>query len=409
MKNIARLAVVLVSILVLASCRDEIPLDTFDYENYLVVEATLTNELKQQEIKLSRTTQLDTSFANTENNAEVYVMANETTRYDFEQNEEDGTYRSDQAFSAQTSSDYQLFINTANGRSYSSTVVRPNAAATITDLYAERTINADSISGIEVLMDINGGGNRFFRFEYEETYKIVSPFPSPVDFTIIDYQEDASGSISYDVDTIANPRLEEERICYSTNYSAGFNLGTSGALDQNRLLRQPIIFIPANASKIQERYSILGKVYTQNISSYTFYKNLDELSNNDDLLSQKQPGFIAGNMVSIDNNGENILGFFDVAIETEQRIYFNYADFNYEEPPYFYDCDTINLNYLDNTVLDRTPNQRKEIYSLLTTGKYNIFRRLSFGPRENTYILISDLCSDCTTFSSHVKPAFWED
>jgi hypothetical protein len=409
MKKIARFVFVLVSILIISSCRDEIPLDTFDYENYLVVEATLSNAFKQQEIKLSRTTQLDTSFANIENNAEVYVIADETTRYDFDQTKKEGVYLSNQSFSAEASSDYQLFINTENGRSYTSTVVRPSNAATITNFYAERTINADSIPGIQVLMDIEGGDTRFFRFEYEETYKIVSPFPSPVDFTIINYQEDRDEGISFDVDTIQNPRLEEERICYSTNYSTGFNLGTSGVLNQNRLLRQPIIFIPANDPKIQERYSVLGKVYTQNISSYTFYQNLDELSTNDDLLSQKQPGFIAGNMSSINGNSENVLGFFDVAIETEQRIYFNYSDFDFQEPPYFYDCNTIKLDYLDNTVLDRNPNQREEIYSLLISGKYNIYRRFNFGPQENTYILISDLCSDCTTFSSNEKPAFWKD
>lgn len=108
MKKIARFVFVLVSILIISSCRDEIPLDTFDYENYLVVEATLSNAFKQQEIKLSRTTQLDTSFANIENNAEVYVIADETTRYDFDQTKKEGVYLSNQSFSAEASSDYQL-------------------------------------------------------------------------------------------------------------------------------------------------------------------------------------------------------------------------------------------------------------------------------------------------------------
>ncbi|WP_031426271.1 DUF4249 domain-containing protein [Flavimarina sp. Hel_I_48] len=409
MKKIVHYAFLLVSILLLASCRDELPLDTFEYENYLVVEAMLTNVQKRQEIRLSRTTQLDTSFANVENNAEVYVVVNETTRYDFEQNEDDGTYVSTEVFDAQTGNDYQLFINTSNGKSYSSAVVRPETVVTISDLYAERAINKDSIEGIQVLMDVKSDDSRFFRFQYEETYKIVSPFPSPVDFTIINYEIDERNSISFDVDTMANPRLEEESVCYTTKMSTGFNLGSSGALERDVLLRQPIVFIPADDPKLQQRYSILGKVLSQNASSYTFYKNLEELSTNDDLLSQKQPGFIAGNIIAMDENGENVLGFFDVAMEAEQRIYFNHSDFNFKQPPYFYDCDTIKLNYNDNTVLDRTPNQREEIYSSLISGKYNIYQRFNYGDIENTYILISDLCSDCTEFSSHVKPLFWED
>jgi len=403
---ITRPAFLFVFLFLLASCRDELPLDTFDYENYLVVEATLTNVKKRQEIRLSRTTQLDTSFANLENNAEVYVMANNSTRYDFEQDDSDGSYFSNEAFSAQTGNDYQLFINTSNGRSYSSTVVRPSPPAMIKDFYTERTINTDSITGIQVLMDIDGGDNRFFRFEYEETYKIVSPYPSPVDYEIINYEEDINQSISYEVTTTPNTR--QERVCYSTENSTGINLGTSSSLTGNNLNRQPILFIPADSPKIGERYSILGTVYTQGQASYTFYKNLRDLSTNDDLLSQKQPGFIVGNMSSLESQNEEVLGFFDVSLQTERRIYFNYVDFEFLPPPFFYFCELDYYDYNDNTTLDLTPNYRRLLYTSLLTGDYRIFSTSPI-PDYTNFALIRDYCSDCTLFSSNKKPEFWED
>ncbi len=406
MKTIARSAILLVSILILASCRDEIPLDTFDYENYLVVEATLTNELKQQEIKLSRTTQLDTSFANLENNAEVYVMVNDNIRYDFEQ-AEDGFYRSNEAFSTKNGDNYQLNINTEAGRSYISALVSPNDLPDITNFYAERVINANGVEGIQVYMDVQGSsGSTFFNFKYEETYKIISPFPSPVDFEITNYFDHPIDGISYEVETRANPR--QETVCYSTVKSSGVNLGSSGSLDENKLLRHPILFIPADSPKIGVRYSILGQVYAPGQSSYTFYKNLKELSGNDDLLSQKQPGFIVGNISSLTNAKEQVLGFFDVAFQTERRIYFNFEDFEFLEPPYFYLCELDYYDYNDNITSDLTPNQRQLLYSFLQTGNYRIYSR-SLPPSDNNFAIITDYCSDCTLYSSNVKPAFWED
>ncbi|MGB3774851.1 MAG: DUF4249 domain-containing protein, partial [Leeuwenhoekiella sp.] len=392
--------------ILLVSCRDELPLETFEYENYLVVEATLTNVQKQQEIKLSRTTHLDTSFANIETNAEVYVMVNETDRYDFEQTATDGSYFSTEAFSAQTGFEYQLFINTEEGRSYSSTIIRPNPPATINNFYAERTVNADSINGIQVLMDIDGGENRFFRFEYEETYKVVSPFPSPFEYEIIDFVDDPENGIEYDVRLTPNPR--QETVCYSTINSSGINLGTSGSLNENSLKRQPIIFIQEDSPKIRERYSILGTVYTQGQASYTFYKNLRDLSTNDDLLSQKQPGFIAGNISSLNSQDEDVLGFFDVSLQSERRIYFNYVDFDLLPPPYFFSCELDYYDYLDNTTRDLSPNFRQLLYIFLLTGDYKIYSR-SAPPADNSFALIRDYCSDCTLFSSNVKPEFWED
>ena len=404
-KQLLPTAIAILALITVWRCKDPLPLDTFDYEDLLVVEATITNELKQQEVKLTRTTSLDTTDIQWENDAEVYVMAG-GARYDFTQSES-GTYLSDQNFAAKVDTEYQLFINTAGGRSYSSQMVSPPQPATLSKLYAERFVDANGVPGVQILADVEGSpGNPFFRFEYEETYKIRTPYPSPYDFDITNYEVDSTGSISYDVETMAN--AGQETICYSTKYSTGINLGNATALDQDKLARKPILFIPADSPKIQQQYSVLAQVYAQSQASYTFYKNLEELGSNDDYLSQKQPGFIAGNIVSLENSNEKVLGFFDVSLKTEKRIFFNYEDFGFTEPPYFYECFLAKLDYNDNTTRDKDPNEREEIYQYLAYGGYTIFKR-KFGPNINTFELASPRCSDCNSFSSNKKPEFWED
>ena len=394
------------ALIMVLRCKDPLPLETFDYEDLLVVETTMTNEVKQQEIKLTRTTSLDTSDIRLENNAEVYVVENNGMRYNFSQGL-NGTYLSQQKFGAVTGSTYQLFINTQNGRSYTSAPVSPLAPPNLKNIYAEKGANPEGKTGIQVLADVEGNaGSPFFRFEYEETYKIKTPFPSPLDFDVKNYTVDDDGYISFDVETTSNPR--QETICYSTKQSADINIAASTALDTNQLLRKPILFLYAGDPKIQQRYSVLVKAYSESQSSYTFYKNLKELGSNDDFLSQKQPGFIVGNIVSLTDENEKVLGFFDVSLQTQKRIFFDYSDFGLPEPPYFFNCVPKVLDYNDNTTLDRDPNEREEIYGNLQFGGYNILERI-FVNDVNEFTLISGQCSDCTTFSSNKKPDFWED
>ena len=405
-KKSAPYIILILALITVMGCKDPLPLDTFDYEDLLVVEATITNEVKQQEIKLTRTTTLDTSDIRIENNADVYIIENGSIRYDFAQSE-NRTYLSNKEFAASAGSTYQLFINTANGRSYSSENEKPPEPPELNKLYAERATDPYGATGIQVLADVEGSlGNRFFRFEYEETYKIKTPFPSTLDFDIQNYNVDDTGSISYDVATRSNPR--QETICYSTKKSAGINLIASTSLDINRVKRKPVLFLKGNDPKIQQRYSILVKVFSQSQSSYTFYQNLKELGSNDDFLSQKQPGFIVGNIISLTNASEKVLGFFDVALQAQKRIFFTYEDFDFPEPPYFFNCLPKELDYNDNTTLDRDPNEREEIYENLKFGGYNILERLLIN-NVNTFTLISAPCSDCTTFSSNIKPEFWKD
>jgi hypothetical protein len=53
---------------------------------------------------------------------------------------------------------------------------------------------------------------------------------------------------------------------------------------------------------------------------------LKELSGSDGILSQNQPGFFFGNIKSVENPNEKVIGYFEVSSVSSQRIFFNYED-----------------------------------------------------------------------------------
>jgi hypothetical protein len=383
-------------------CTEPYEIETKDYEKVLVVESTITNELKTQIVKLSRTSTLENPQVLIENNADVTVSGSDGSRFIFSQSSETGFYISNEVFKAQPNVEYTLKIITQDGKSYSSTAVTLPPAVEIDEVYAERIVdvNADK-DGLQVLVDTEEetGNAKYFRYEYEETYKIMTPYTSLYTAEIINYN---GFPLSYDI--ILTPR-EPEEICYSTEYSTGIKLTTTTEFNENRVFRFPVRYLSKNDARLQTRYSILVKQYVQSEAAYTFYKIIDELGSLESLLSQGQPGYVVGNIVSEGNPDEKVIGFFEVSSFSSRRIYFNYEDFGIEKPPYFIECEVLRLDYRDNTTFDNDPNERKVLADYIRYFNYQIISASTTG----VYRIVQEECSVCTSFSSNIKPDFWED
>ncbi|MCB0468103.1 MAG: DUF4249 family protein, partial [Aequorivita sp.] len=82
------------------SCTEPYEIETVNYENVLVVESTITDELKPQIVKLSRTSSLEDTSVLIENNATVTVVSTNGDNFSFSQDNDTGFYISNQSFLA---------------------------------------------------------------------------------------------------------------------------------------------------------------------------------------------------------------------------------------------------------------------------------------------------------------------
>lgn len=377
------------------NCKEPFEIENNDFESALVVESTITNELKYHEVKLSETNYLDAEGEIVVNNAQVWIEDSNSNTYNFTY-DTDGKYISNDEFNAVANTTYTLHINN-NGKLYKSSETVLSPEAELSDVYAQlSTLNDES--GIYVFVDVDNptGNSQFFRYEFEETYKIVAPNPSTLDFTLTD-----SYPGEYEIETF--PRTDEIETCFSTKVSSGIIQASTEGLNNNTISLFPVHFIASDDYKIRDRYSIIVKQYAQSLESYSYYKILKELGDSQSLLSQNQSGYISGNISSENNSNEKVLGFFDVASVSSKRIFFNYQDFNLAKPQYLVECESIELDYNDNAseIFDGDRNERTYLKYLLSTGYVILFS-------ENTiYQIIGPYCGDCTSFSSNVVPEFW--
>ncbi len=403
MKKTKILYIAFISIFLLQiGCTEPFEIETLDYESVLVVESTITDELKPQIVKLSRTSTLESSAILTENDATVIITGNTGESYSFSQDVETGVYISNEAFSAQPNVLYTLNIKTSNARNYSSSTISLTPEVAMEKVFVERVVDpVDNKDGVQVLVTTKDptGQSQYFRYEYEETYKVIAPYPSSYTFEIINFDVK-----NYTYEVVVTPR-EPEITCYTTELSTGILQTATENLNDNQVLRFPVRYLSKEDAKLQTRYSLLVKQFVQSVEAYTFYKKIKELGSIQSLLSQSQPGYVRGNITSENDPDEKVLGFFDASSVTSKRIYFNYEDFGLEKPPYFVACNKLVLDYRDNSTLDNDPNEREIIYTYLKHFDYQI---VDYG-QPFLFTIAKQECSVCTSFSSNVKPDFWVD
>jgi Domain of unknown function (DUF4249) len=378
----------------MVSCTEKIELKTETFEDVLVVEAILTNELKRQEIKLSRTYLLENSFPVSESFADVRIEDSNQNVYIF-RDFGSGIYRSDIAFQAVEGVSYKLIINTADNKQYISSEEFMPAPANIDNLYAE-LINTGGETGVQVFVDSNNnlGDAKFFRYLYEETYKIVAQ-----NYITEDAVLNGNNSNSYTIDIVERPI--EQKTCYSSDYSQNIILANTNTISEDKISRFPVRFIKQDNSILRDRYSILVKQYVQSANANNFYKILKDLGGDVSLLLDNQPGFVKGNINSQQSEQEKVIGYFDVSSVSEKRIYFNYLDFGIEKPPYFYPCNFVEY---DKNVLAPNNESLALFYSLSPGAGYKL---ASHTPFTSLYSIVNRECGDCTAFSSSIKPDFW--
>jgi len=184
-------------------------------------------------------------------------------------------YESQNPFQAITGRKYKLKIIT-NGKTYSSkqemlTKVNPIQSVEANDI----TISGVRGAEIKVTAFDPTNSSKYYRYEYEETYKIISPKWLPYTVTVNPTNKEL----------IYTPRTYEARTCYSTVKSNELLLHSTTNLSEDRV-DYMVRFLPVSNPIIMHRYSILVKQYVQNLAAYTYYNTLKTISGSGSILSQ---------------------------------------------------------------------------------------------------------------------------
>lgn len=401
-------------------------------ESALIIEGTLTNELKRQKIYLSRPS--DFAIVNVEDsiydpvvklrpipatvvyepNAMVIVNDDAGNEYRYSESSP-GTYTSDTAFAAELGVNYELEVVTADGTGYRSTPENYQGSSEIDDVYAVRDFNDQGKEGVYIYVDGSSSDPdaKYYRYTYEENYKIIAPEWRKEDFVLSNYDPCALPVITYDLDIVEREN-EFGKVCYGKQVSADIIQNSTLNLQNNRILRFPVRFLDRNNYIISHRYSILVKQYLQSANAHNFYRILDSFSSSESVFSSVQPGVLEGNVRAEGNADKKVLGFFEVAPVVEKRMYFNYVDLfpNEPLPDYAIGCfprsaPEAHVSYcFTGLVAGGCPLSIVESVNINLISYYGI-NDGTVGICPGPYVFTFRACGDCTILGASEVPDFW--
>jgi hypothetical protein len=287
-----------------------------DTLNILVVDGFINATDQSATVRLSRTQPIaESGLADPETKATVTIDASTGFSYSLVENEP-GEYKIDDLVTDKNAF-YKLHINTISGGEYISDTIHIRATPPIDSLGFSITSNGNALS-VHVNTHDPERMTRYYTWDYIETYEYKAPDSS--EYKLINNE--------------AIPRTIEESVyvCWRTEEDpTSISIGTSVRLAEDIINRHSIIQIPKGSPKLTIRYSVLVKQRALSPLEYNF---LDQLRKSTETLGGifgTEPISVLGNIRSISNKNEPVLGYFSGAEITEKRFFIEYEDM----PDYF--------------------------------------------------------------------------
>lgn len=380
------------------ACTEDYDFEREDFEKILIVDGSITNQEKKHQVFLGRSFPFNGSPV-METGAQVEVRSSAGERFIYRE-KADHSYEAIEAFAAEPGKTYSVYILTSDGKEYASEEMGLPSSSQLESLTARATTNDLDKEGIGIYIDAESPTNdaRLYRFEYEETYKIVAPKWTPYD-AIVRFE----GTNTFRTDVIL--RETEERICYGTAYSEKIHLQSTLDQSLDRIDQEEILFLSLDNSKLIHRYAILVRLLVENPKTYTYFETLKNLSvKSSNFFNDIQPGYLSGNLFQVDDNEAKVGGFFRVSAAEEQRIFLNLSDYYPEAPtpPYFVGC-AVQAPTTSGT------RGTRQLLNIIYAGTMRFYGYNNQGdyPNGGPYLMVPSQCGDCTVLGSNRVPEFW--
>ena len=346
--------------------------------NFLVVDGTIScgNDAITT-ITLSRTKRLsDSILFEPELNALVFVEQEQGGSF-FVGEQNNGVYNT-QPLTLDPNKNYRLKIVTANNKEYVSTFITGKTTPAIDSVTWKQ--NQDVIISVHTHDPLNN--TRYYRWDYIETWNYQSIYSTiyGVKNGLI-YIKDAAGQTDS---------------CWRTANSTNIILSSSIALSEDVISNFPVTVILQHDEKISKGYSILVKQYAITPEAFQYLQLIQKNTQQLGTLFDAQPSQLKGNIQSMDNPNEPVIGYISASTIAEKRIFIRNRDLtDWNHIPNVSGCGNI------LTIPQNPTNYLIFDYPDPSLGPY-------YFVDPGGIVVTKKRCLECTERGgTNVKPSFW--
>lgn len=277
--------------------------------NFLVVDGFINASLNGKTIiSLSKSRNLvDTIDLVPETNARVFIEARSGGSFVLPA-ESTGVYSNLGAMPINVNDEYRVRIQTRDGSEYQSDFVPVKQSPAIDSL------NWKQDNGVTIYVSSHDAQakTKYYRWEYLETWEYRSFLKNFLGLT--------NGKVFYR-DTAVNR-------CWSTAKSTDIILGNSVKLSEDRIDQNPVVKVPDKSPKLQYRYSALVNQYALTEEAYNYWETLKKNTQQLGTLFDPQPSQLKGNIHSVKDPSEPVLGYISASSVQSKRILISNIELN---------------------------------------------------------------------------------
>jgi hypothetical protein len=346
-------------------------------QGYLVVDGFLNAGGEATRIHLTRTQNLtDGETPPAEVRAQVTIEGDQGASYPLRE-EKAGHYVTNNV-PVVAGQQYRLYIRTNNGQEYRSDYVPVKMTPPIDSVNWQVTED-----GVQIYVSAHdpAANSRFYRWEFEETWEFTTPY-----------------SFAYFYRAGAKElNTENTSRCWTSSATSNLILGTTSRLSEDLVYQYPLILLPSNSAKHQIRYSILVRQHTLTREGYDYWQNLKRNTENLGTLFDPQPSQVGGNIRSVNNPNEPVLGFFSAHSVVQKRIFISRNQLpNWRRNTGYEICE---LDSIKN-------NEENRVF--LQTAEFPVVSEYA-GPTSplEGYLTSDIFCMDCRLRGTNKQPAYW--
>jgi hypothetical protein len=275
---------------------------------------------------------------------------------------------------------YSLYVLTPNGGEYRSEydtmLICPPVDTVFFEIQSQGTSDPDVTNyGLQFYNNLEGidGAASSFRWILTETWEYNAPFSADVIF-------DGHGYDFY-------PGYEIN-FCYMTQKLNSLYTASTQALAENRLNKNALNYVSNQSPRLSYQYSLLIEQQSLSSEAYTYWDKMKTNSSGGGLY-ESQPSSTIGNIYNINRPEEKVLGcFYATQVKTKRIIVENTFDFDVTH----YKCSLDTIYSLDDLASDFP-------YYGISIGQI---------PPGPPWLFGSKMCFDCQLYGGTTeKPDYW--
>lgn len=373
--------IALVILFVATSCKDKFNIDLKASDvSLLVVEGVLKTGSDVTTIKLTKSGRVDVPGKYLPvSHAQLTVESNAGTAMSLTENGNTGIYTA--TLGLDVTKEYRLRIKTQEGKEYLSDYIPVTKSPPIDALLWKYENN-----GVMIYANTHDAtsNSRYYKWEFDETWEIISPFYSTV-------------KLDHDTAVVARDmNTEDVSHCWKYGISNTIMIASSAQLTSDVINEAPLYFLPKNTEKIGVRYSTLVKQMVLTKDAYEYFSQMKQSTEQLGSIFDPLPSELRGNIHCLSDPKEPVIGYVAAGSQTEKRIFISHNQvpewlFNYAG------CETIYVKNQKDSIKKYFPHY----------WPYEEDRPVPIAPAVGFYAALP-ACSDCTLRGgTNIKPSYW--